>query len=217
MYQVFSRRLIARALEDKLGDLATRYAGQGPTPLLAEASMFGERSWEWLERILGEPESHWFDLGQGETRDDVARLALRETVDFLQSEMGPEIDDWAWGKLHTLTYGHVMGQVKPLDRLFNRGPYPIGGDGTSIWATHAAWQDLRSEVIVGPPFRFIADLGDLRNSLGLLVPGQSGQPGSKHYDDQIQAWFTGEYHPMLYDREDVEAGAEAVLRLTPSP
>jgi len=217
VHQVFSRRIIARTLEDKLGDLAPRYAGQGPTPVLAEGSLFGERSLEWLERILGEPESAWFDLGNGETRDDVAQLALRETVDFLKAELGPELDDWAWGKLHTLTYGHVMGQVKPLDRLFNRGPFPIGGDGTSIWATHTAWQDLRSEIIVGPPFRFIADLGDLRNSLGLLVPGQSGQPGSRHYDDQMRAWFTGEYHPMLYDREDVDAGAEAVLTLTPNP
>ena len=138
VHQVFCRRLIARTLEDKLGDLATRYAGQGPTPVLAEGSMFGERSWEWLEWILGEPDSPWFDLGNGETRDDVARLVLRETVDFLKTELGPEIDDWAWSKLHTLTYGHVMGQVKPLDRLFNRGPYPIGGDGTSIWATHAS-------------------------------------------------------------------------------
>jgi penicillin amidase len=216
VYQVFSRRVIARTLEGKLGELTTRYAGKGPTPVLAEGSVFGDRSREWLAWILKEPTSHWFDLGQGETRDDVARLALRETVDLMKAELGPEVEDWAWSRLHTLTYGHVMGGGKPLDRLFNRGPFPIGGDGSSVWATHAAWHDLSSETIVGPPFRFIADLGDLRKSLGLLVPGQSGQPGSKHYDDQIDAWFSGEYHPMLYDREDVGAGAEACLRLAPT-
>ena len=75
--------------------------------------------------------------------------------------------------------------------------------------------DLSSEGIIGPPSRFIADLGDLRNSLGLLAPGQSGQPGSKHYDDQVEAWFTGDYHPMLYAREDVEREAEVRLRLEP--
>ena len=215
VHEVFCRRLIARTVSGKLGELATRYAGKGPTPVLAEGSLFGERSWEWLEWILGKPESHWFDQGNGETRDDVARLALRDTVDFLVGELGPALDDWAWGKLHTLTYGHVLGRVKPLDRILNRGPFPIGGDGTTVCATHTTWHDLSSEVVVGPPFRFIADLGDLRNSLGMLVPGQSGQPGSTHYDDQIDAWFSGEYHPMLWDREDVEAGAVAVLRLTP--
>ncbi len=215
VYQVFVRRMIYVALSDKLGDLTVRYAGKGPTPQLAEGSLFGSRALEWLQKTLAEPESHWFDVGGGETRDDVMRLALRETVDFLKAELGPKIDDWAWGKLHTLTYTHTLGRVKPLDRLFNRGPYPLGGDGTTVWATGASRHDLSSERIIGPPFRFIADLGDLRNSLGLLTPGQSGQPGSRHYDDQVQAWFSGQYHPMLYAREDVEREAKAVLRLLP--
>lgn len=215
VYQVFIRRMIYCTLSDKLGELTVRYAGRGPTPMLAESSMFGDRALVWLQRILSEPESHWFNLGNGETRDDVMRLALRETADFLKTELGPEIGDWAWGKLHTLTYSHTLGQVKPLDRLFNRGPYPIGGDAESVWATGTSRHDLSCEVVIGPPFRFIADLGDLRNSWGLLVPGQSGQPGSKHYDDQLQAWFAGGYHPMLYAREDVERESKACLRLLP--
>jgi penicillin amidase len=136
-------------------------------------------------------------------------------VDFLTQELGPEIDDWTWGQLHTLTYAHMLGNVKPLDKLLNRGPYPMGGDGSTIWATGIRRLDLSTDGTTGPPFRFIADLGDLHNSWGLLVPGQSGQPGSKHYDDQVQAWFYAEYHPMLYAREDVEREAEARLKLVP--
>jgi len=213
--QVFMRRLIYLALSDKLGPLTERYAGKGPTPLLAESSMFGARSWEWLLKTMETPHSPWWHLGGSEGRDDVMRLALRETVDFLKAELGPDIDDWAWGKLHTLTYDHPLGRVKPLDRLLNRGPYPLGGDGTTVWATGASKHDLDSQGVIGPPFRFIADLGDLRNCQGLLAPGQSGQPGSRHYDDQAQAWFTGDYHPMLYARQDVEREAQARLRLLP--
>jgi penicillin amidase len=215
VHEVFVRRMITLTLSDKLGDLTVRYAGKGPTPLLAEGSVFGHRSWEFLQENMADPNSGWFDLGHSETRDDCMRLALRQTVGFLKDELGPEISDWAWGKLHTLTYSHALGSVQPLDQVFNRGPYPMGGDGTTVWATGANRHDLGSERVVGPPFRFIADLGDLRNSLGLLAPGQSGQLGSKHYDDQAEAWFTGEYHPMLYAREDVEREAEARLRLEP--
>ncbi len=216
VHEVFVRRMIRLTLSDKLGDLTARYAGQGPTPLLMEGSLFGERSWEWLQKQLANPNSDWFDLGHGETRDDCMRLALRETVNFLKTKLGPEIGDWAWGKLHTLTYGHTLGSVRPLDQVFNRGPYPLGGDATTVWASGTSQHDLNTEGVVGPPFRFIADLGDLRNSLGLLTPGQSGQPGSEHYDDQVEAWFNGEYHPMLYAREDVEREAETTLRLEPS-
>lgn len=215
IHQVLLRRMIRLLLQDRLGDLTTRYAGRGPTPTLAETSVFGSTSWAWLLKVLAQPSSPWFDLGQGETRDEVMRLALRQTIDFLKAELGPEIEDWSWGKLHTLTYAHTLGRVRPLDRLLNRGPHPIGGDGTTIWATGASRHDLGSQGIVGPPFRFVADVGDLRNSWGLLVPGQSGQPGSKHYDDQIQAWFTGDFHPMLYEREDVQGGACVRLQLVP--
>jgi penicillin amidase len=215
VHQVFLRQMVSVMLRPKLGELAERYAGKGPTPLLQEGSMFGEKAWTWLGEVLDEPDSHWFDLGNGEGRDDLMRLALRQSVDFLKDELGPEIDDWAWGKLNKLTYAHTLGAVKPLDKLFNRGPYPVGGDGTTVWAAAAGAHELGSDTIIGPPFRFIADLGDLRNSQGLLAPGQSGQPGSKHYDDQVEAWFSGEYHPMLYDLEDVEREAEACLRLVP--
>jgi penicillin amidase len=213
--QIFVRTMIVRTLQDKLGDLTLRYAGQGPTPVLAETTWFGHRSLEWLQAVLNDRESPWFDLGQGEDRDDVMRLALRETVDTLKAELGPKIEDWSWGKLHKLTYSHVLGQVKPLDRLFNRGTYPLGGSSNTLWATGATFHDLRSELIVGPPFRFIADLGDLRNCQGLLAPGQSGQPGSAHYDDGVQAWFQGDYHPMLYAREDVVRESQAWLELLP--
>ncbi len=216
VYTVFCRRMIFLTLEGKLGpDLARRYAGQGPTPILAETSILGCRALEWQQKILDEPHSHWFDLGHGETRDEVMRLALRETVDYLRRELGPKVDGWAWGGLHKLTCAHMLGQVKPLDRLLNLGPYPIGGDGNTLWASEAASIDPKSETLIGPPFRFIADLGDLRRSLGVLMPGQSGQPGSPHYDDQVATWFAGEYHPMLYAREDVEAGAVARLHLIP--
>jgi len=215
VYQVFVRRMLNLMLADKLGDLAAGYRGKGPTPLLQNSSMFGEKSWAWLRRILAQPDSHWFDLGGGEGRDEVMRLALRETVDFLTAELGPGIDDWAWGKLHTLTFAHTLGSVKPLDKLLNRGPFSMGGDATTVWATGISRFDLSTEGTIGPPFRFIADLGDLRNSWGLLVPGQSGQPGSKHYDDQVQAWFESGYHPMLYAREDVEREAESRLKLVP--
>jgi penicillin amidase len=213
--QVFVRAMIVRTLQDKLGDLTLRYAGQGPTPVLADSTWFGHRSVEWLQTVLNDRQSPWFDLGRGEDRDDVMRLALRDTVDTLKAELGPEIEDWAWGRLHTLTYAHVLGQVKPLDRLFNRGPFSLGGSSNTLWATGATQHDLSSDLTVGPPFRFIADLGDLRNCQGLLAPGQSGQPGSAHYDDGVQAWFQAEYHPMLYAREDVVRESRAWLELLP--
>lgn len=217
--QVFARLMIKVMLEGRLGDLTERVLGKGPTPVLQEASFFAERAMEWLLHILAQPESHWFDLGRGEKREDVMRIALRRTVAYLQDHLGPPEPDfrnWAWGRLHTLTFGHLAGQVPALTRHFNRGPFPLGGDGNTIWATGNGLTLENSTAVVGPPFRFIADLSDLDHCWGCLAPGNSGRPDSPHYDDQIEEWFKGEHHPMLYAREEVARGTVTRLRLGPS-
>ncbi|HOG45147.1 MAG TPA: penicillin acylase family protein [Anaerolineae bacterium] len=216
VHEALIPRLAALILSGTLEDLTGRYTGRGPVPVVADASLFGFRAWEWLQATLPDPGSHWFDLGHGETRDDVLRLALRQTVDHLRAELGPDPQSWAWGRVHSLTYSHLLGQVKPLDRLFNRGPYPLGGNFTTVCATGAPpGPDGNGQAVIGPSYRYVVDMSDLRHGRSQLVPGQSGRPGSPHYDDQVRPWFSGEYHPMLFAREDVEREAESRLLLVP--
>ena len=183
--------------------------------MLADGSLWGFRSWEWFQKLLETPESPWFDLGNGEKRDDVLLKVLQETVKYLERECGPNFNDWHWGALHRVSFGHILGQVKPLQAFFNRGPFPVGGDGTTIWSTYTSFLEAPGEGVVGPPFRYIADLSDLDHSQGLLAPGQSGQPGHPHYDDQVAAWFDGGYHSMLFDHKEIEEGSVAALHLVP--
>jgi penicillin G amidase len=214
IYEVFTRYLIVKITTPKLGDLAPRFAGKGPTPILAEGSVFGEHSQEWLLVTLSDPDSPWWDTGDGRSRVDLINEAMRGTMDHLKKSLGPSIDDWSWGRAHGLTFGHTLGSIKPLDRIFNRGPFPIGGDGNTIWASGSNVMNPKDHRIIGPPFRFIADLSDWNRSLGMLVPGQSGHPASEHYDDNIEYFFNGEYHPMLFDREKVMAQITAKLTMS---
>ncbi len=63
--------------------------------------------------------------------------------------------------------------------------------------------------------RMIVDLSDLDASLAIHPTGQSGHPGHKHYDDMIDLWLNGEYHPMHFTQEAVEAGSGDILLLKP--
>jgi penicillin amidase len=197
-------------IEHQLGDLGQRARGKGPF-----FGQWNDHLWEWFVNLLDKPDSAWFDLGNGETRDDVLLLSLRQAVAFLNKELGPKMTQWKWGRLHQLTFGHVLGKQKPLDRVFSIGPYPIGGDGNTIWSSFTSFSDLEPRPIVGPPFRFIADLSDLDHCLGMLAPGQSGHLASPHYKDGIKRWFEGKYHPMLFRRDDVEKNLEVSLSLQP--
>jgi penicillin amidase len=47
------------------------------------------------------------------------------------------------------------------------------------------------------------------------VPGESGDPRSPHYDDLIQEWAEGRYHPMVFSRKAVEAAVRERIVLRP--
>jgi hypothetical protein len=47
------------------------------------------------------------------------------------------------------------------------------------------------------------------------VPGESGDPASRHYDDLIADWAAGHYHPMPFTRKAVEAAAVERIVLEP--
>jgi penicillin G amidase len=210
VFEATARQAVRLLLEHWLGDLGVRIHGKG-----LFTGQWPDHTWEWFVHLLEQPESPWFDLGEGEQRDDVLSLALRQGVDFLKKELGSDWTKWKWGRLHRLTLGHVLGGKKPLDLVFNLGPFPIGGDATTIWAAVTAFASRERRSMVGPPFRFIADLSDLDHCLSLLIPGQSGHLASRHYRDGIKPWFEGEYHPMLFNRDEVEQNLEARLVLEP--
>ena len=138
-----------------------------------------------------------------------------EAVEYLKKNCGPAIDDWQWGKINQITFSHFLGSVKPLDRLVNRGPYPMGGDIDTIWMGHSSHYALGGNKFVGPQFRFVGDLSNWNNSRGVIVPGQSGHPASKRYANGIPEWLEGRYHPMLFDRDEVLKVVDSKLVLAP--
>jgi penicillin amidase len=216
VYEVFMRRLIMSLLKNELGELTHYYMGKGVNPYLSQFSMFGWHSWEWLLKVLQDDASVCWQNGTGEKKNDIMLNALRSAVAWLKETHGPSsLEKWTWGRIHTLIFSHPFGRIRALARFFDRGPYPLGGDGTTVWSGYSSMHDLDSSTVVGPPYRFVADLAYLEGSQGLLVPGQSGNPASPHYDDQIDAWFSGDYHPLT--TPSIKRGNKNIshLQLTP--
>lgn len=55
----------------------------------------------------------------------------------------------------------------------------------------------------GPSWRMIVQLGHRTEAYGVYPGGQSGNPGSPHYDDMIDDWLLGRYEPLrMYSLED---------------
>jgi penicillin amidase len=215
VYEVTRFTLIRNLMESALGEeLTLQMMGQGFHPLLMPAHEFYGHDTVALLRMLDDPGSWWIEQAGG--REAVLLRSLDQAVDWLRRELGPDPTGWQWGKLHRAIFPHAMGIQKPLDRVFNRGPLPIGGDTDTPCQTAMRPDEPYDSKAWAPSFRQIVDLGDLSRSLVIHPPGQSGQLGSPHYDDLADLWIRGEYHPMLWTRQQVEQEAEARLQLLPT-
>ncbi|MBC8505839.1 MAG: penicillin acylase family protein [Anaerolineales bacterium] len=214
LYEVIRYALVRNLLEPGLGtELSMRLMGEGFHPLLMHSNEFYGQDTVILLRLLDNPDSWW--VQQAGARDDVIIKSIKQAVAWLRENLGSEPDDWVWGKIHQVNFEHPLGLQKPLDQVFNRGPYPIGGDTDTPCQTAMLPHDPYDNKAWSPTFRQIVDMGDLSNSVVIVPPGQSENVASPNYDDLIQPWLDGEYHPMLWTREQVEKATVDKITLRP--
>jgi penicillin amidase len=162
---------------------------------------------------LKNPSPQWF--GEEDTRGarDVALLtSLEEAVKETREQFGDDPSKWRWGKLHVAPFTHPLSTDGERSALFNLPSVERGGDANTVLATGGP--GLRQSH--GASFREILDVSDWDRSMATNVPGQSGQPGSKHYGDLLRLWAEGKYFPLLYGKQKVEAMAKQRLTLEPA-
>ena len=109
-----------------------------------------------------------------------------------------------------------MGENKFLAPIFNRGPYPIGGDTNTVLQTAVDPLDLAAPPRFIPSLRMVVDVGEWDEARFVLPGGQSGNPLSPHYDDQLRYWLRGESLPMAFSDEAVDRATLSTLRLAPA-
>ena len=58
-------------------------------------------------------------------------------------------------------------------------------------------------VKAGPSTRRVIDFSDIENSMSILPTGQSGNPFSKHYNDQAEMYNSGKFRKMKLNKEEI--------------
>lgn len=208
VYQWFWWHLLQNTFND---DLPECYATAG-----------GDRYLEAMRRLIESPDDFFWDDKSTpaivETRDEIYKASLAETVEQLEKEHGKNPATWPrWGELHTITFRNgTLGKsgIGLIEDLFNRGPFETSGGSEIVNAT--GWEvGVSFEVDWLPSMRMIVDLGNLNNSVTVHTTGQSGHAFHPHYDDMIPLWTDIQYYPMLWDQKSVIDDAEGHLRLVP--
>ena len=172
-------------------------------------------AWPLYEVVLelAEPTAALFGPTPVATRDALLRDTLQSAYRELAAQQGTDPARWSWGALHKVYFRHALDAAPGAAGLLDRGPVPRPGDGDVVQAT--AFDPRTLEQTSGASYREIFDLSDWDNSIAINVPGQSGQPGARHYDDLLPLWSAGQYFPLRFSRAAVDAVTTDVLILKP--
>jgi len=217
VYEVTLYYLMQRLFRPWLGALTDTLIGVGFHSLLHPVSgAYIDRAYLIAFRILENEESEWMrgEAGQSLTSVDLMASALNDALRYLETNIGFDLTKWQWGKLHRAGFNHALGVVKPLNLIFNRGPFPYGGDTSTVWqGAFIPKLPIPDEAVSTASWRQILDLSDWDASRAMHPTGQSGHPASRHYDDLIPQWLAGKHHPMWWTRARVLENQQARLVL----
>ena len=206
LFNVFIVQLMQDVLQDEMGEkLYDEFRDWNNFPSRA------------VEYLVSAPRSSWWDditTPEKEGMQDIIVRSFGQAVSWLRENYGDGPGFWEWGKIHTLTLAHPVGGQKPLDMIFNRGPYAVGGSPNSVAKAEYKLGNPFS-VVAGASMRMIVDMSQPMQAHTVIPGGQSGQPMSEHYADQIELWVQGRHKIVQMDRHLVEQQAVATRTLTP--
>jgi penicillin G amidase len=136
-----------------------------------------------LEGLLKDSAYRFLDdvsTSQKENIVDITTLAFKHAIiDIAEADAEGKLE---WGKYKDTHVSHLLKLPE-----FSRLHLPIGGGSNVI---NAARSDH------GPSWRMVISLTKNTEAFGVYPGGQSGNPGSKFYDNFIDTWVAGEYYTL---------------------
>lgn len=123
---------------------------------------------------------------QVETLYDVVTTGLNNAAAKLKEKEAAGELDWAKFK-HPAIYHLLKQNLLP----FARRDLPVGGNGDIVNAITKSH---------GPSWRMIVHLSGTTEAYGVYPAGQSGNPGSKYYDNFVDTWIEGKYFQLWFMR-----------------
>ena len=186
---------------DDLGDLTNAFLST--RPLLVKSIL--TRRQHWCDDISTKDKQ--------ETCADILFRSFDAAVKGLAKRHGDDQTTWRWGTEHKASFANqVLGQVPVLGALAN---LKIESDGGNATVNRGA-MSLNNQAqpfahIHGPGYRAVYDLNDLKRSRFTIATGQSGNPFSSHYRDQMEPWRNGRTFRITGSRRELSEGVGFVL------
>ena len=160
-----------------------------------------------------------FPRGDGvlqEGRDVLALRALSDAAEWLTMRFGGlEPTRYTWGDLHGTEFdnsfgGMLYGGWSPTDG----GQDTVNVSETSFF--NSSGVRTRFDSHDGAVFRVVTSFADDGTPVAVanMPRGESGEPASPHFADELGDWLEDRYTPIAFRRAEVDAARESSYTLT---
>ncbi|MFC6280949.1 MULTISPECIES: penicillin acylase family protein [Polaromonas] len=159
-------------------------------------ALYGKRNFRsTIEDIMERDDADWCGAGGCAAQ---SAAALERAVTRLQSDYGPDVSQWTWGRAHYALSAHKpFGNVPLLARFFDVR-VPTGGDTFTVNVGQYWSNDEKTPFASrhAASLRALYDLADMENSRFIYQTGQSGLVFSGRYSDMRDGWAAVQYRPL---------------------
>lgn len=200
IFTAWLRGFSRAVLFGRFGDAVRGYWGLRPQVM--EAVLTTHRDWCKATRQPGE--------------DGCAALlavALDKAIAELRARFGPDMGEWRWGRAHIAVFDNPLYRRIPLLRGYLTPRIATSGGYDTLDRGPSTVQDDQAPFAqrFGAGLRIVTDLAAPREARMMIVPGQSGNPLSRHFADLLRRWR--DFGWLVPGR----AAAVASLDLLPQP
>ena len=134
---------------------------------------------------------------------------------------------WRWGAMCTARFSHTLESLPDQSERYGVRGIPFGSSGECISSSRSISDYISSQqnvalnsargrqAVFGASARMIWDVADWDRSHLLLNLGQSGDPDSPHYRDQLALWRAGELQRLPFSEARVVEETREMWALHP--
>ncbi|MBV9210099.1 MAG: penicillin acylase family protein, partial [Acidobacteria bacterium] len=157
----------------------------------------------FIDRIIAERPRDWLPK---EFKDyaELIRACEQDTRELLTKNIGADESKWNWGNYQSIKFQHPLASAPLIGLQFVINPFPQQGSPSS--------PNVGSSVSM----RFIANLSDWDTTRHGITLGESGDPSSAHYKDQLEDWRAVTPRVFPFTKAAVEKSAAVALTLMPA-
>ena len=135
----------------------------------------------FIERILKEKPKKWLPK-EFASYSDLLKASETEARANLTKRFGADEAKWVWGEFAKIRFNHPLTAAPLIGAQFAVPALPLIGSSSA-----AATPNVGATVSM----RLIATPGNWDLTRHVIPTGESGDPKSPHYKDQLDAWYSG--------------------------